>query len=363
MRTLDYLEFEDRLRGGIVTATRQQRAALRGRGVDVVESPWRDGDPVRSLPGALSGEYFADYDVAHCNTIGPGSLAVARHATREGIPLVLHAHTTGEDFAESFRHSEKAVPLLKRYLRWFYAQADVVLCPSDYTRAVLESYPVDVPIRTVSNGVDVESLDGFEEFREGTRERFDLDGMVVFSVGEVFERKGLSTFCELAEATTYDFAWFGHYETGPAASEEVRRWTGDPPANVTFTGFVEDKRMAFGAGDVYCFPTKNENQGIAVLEAMACGKPVVLRDIPVFEEFFEHGRDCLKCSTRKEFRDALDRLAADPGLRERLGANARETAARHSLERVGERLVDVYESLLAGETPPEAADARDGADA
>jgi glycosyltransferase involved in cell wall biosynthesis len=120
---------------------------------------------------------------------------------------------------------------------------------------------------------------------------------------------------------------------------------------VTFTGWVDDKRGAFAAGDVYLFPTKNENQGIAVLEAMATGKPVVLRDIPVFEEFFTDGVDCLKCETRDEFREALDRLADDPALRERLGESARETAAEHSLERVGERLTDAYEALLRGDVP------------
>jgi len=354
VRVLDYLELEERLRGGIVTATRQQRRALRERGVAVLASPWRNGDPVRSVTSACRGrDVLADYDVAHCNTIGPGSLAVARHALANDLPLVLHAHTTGEDFAESFRGSEYVVPVLKPYLRWFYSQADVVLCPSAFTREVLESYPLSAPIRTVSNGVDAASLEGFESFREETRERFGLEGMVVFSVGEVFERKGLTTFCELARETPYDFAWFGHYERGPTASAAVRRWTRDPPENVTFTGYVEDKRMAFGAGDVYCFPTKNENQGIAVLEAMATGKAVVLRDIPVFEEFFEDGYDCLTCSTRAEFREALERLAADPDLRERLGENARETAAEHGLERVGERLEGVYEALLDGDVPPE----------
>jgi len=75
---------------------------------------------------------------------------------------------------------------------------------------------------------------------------------------------------------------------------------------------------------------------------MACGKPVVLRDIPVFEEFYTHGHDCLKCSTHEEFREALDRLAVSPDLRRRLGENARETASEHSLSRVGEKLVDAY---------------------
>jgi glycosyltransferase involved in cell wall biosynthesis len=344
VRVLNYLELADRLdRSGIGTAADQQRAALATTDVSVLTSPWTGGSPSRAATRVLrGGRGVRDYDLAHCNMIGPGTLAVARHARRTDTPLVLHAHVTREDFAESFRGSTSLAAPLGRYLRWFYSQADLVLCPSTHTKRVLESYPVDAPIRPITNGVDLSSLEGFEALRGTYRDRFDLDGLVVFSVGNVFERKGLTTFCRLAQETDYEFAWFGPYDTGPQAAEPVRRWTADPPANVTFTGWVDDKRGAFAAGDVYCFPTKAENQGIAVLEAMACGKPVVLRDIPVFEEFYTDGHDCLKCSTRAEFRAALERLAADPVLRERLGANARETAAEHSLERVGERLVAAY---------------------
>jgi glycosyltransferase involved in cell wall biosynthesis len=138
-------------------------------------------------------------------------------------------------------------------------------------------------------------------------------------------------------------------DSGPQASPVVERWTEDPPENVTFTGWVDDVRGAFGAGDVYLFPTREENQGIVVLEAMSCGKAVVLSDIPVFREFYTDGEDCLMCSTREEYREALARLAADPSLRERLGENARETAAEHSLDRVRERLVAAYEDVLSGD--------------
>jgi glycosyltransferase involved in cell wall biosynthesis len=347
VRVLNYLELAGRLeRSGIGTAADQQRAALETTDVSVLTSPWAGDSPPGALAAALRGAgVFRDYDVAHCNMIGPGTVAVARHATRTGTPLVLHAHVTREDFAASFRGSTYLSGPLGRYLRWFYSQADLVLCPSTHTKSVLESYPVDAPIRPITNGVDTASLAGFEGLRDEYRDRFDLEGTVVFSVGNVFERKGLTTFCRLAKETDYEFAWFGPYDTGPQASETVRRWTKQPPDNVTFTGWVDDKRGAFAAGDVYLFPTKAENQGIAVLEAMACGKPVVLRDIPVFEEFYTDGHDCLKCSTEAEFRDALDRLAEDSSLRRRLGENARATAAEHSLERVGERLVAAYRDV------------------
>ncbi len=346
MRVCNYLELESRLvRSGMGTSTAHQRKALADTDWEVVTSPWQGGSPRRAAQHALVGDgAFEDFDLLHCNFVGPASLAAARHARRTDVPLVLHAHMTREDFGESFRLSTELAPALGVYLKWFYSQADLVLCPSEYTRGLLESYPVDAPIRPITNGVDLDSLRGYEDLRTEYRERFDLDGLVVFSLGNVFERKGLTTFCELARETDHEFAWFGPYETGPQASESVRYWTENPPENVTFTGWVEDKRGAFGAGDVYCFPTKDENQGIAVLEAMACGKPVVLRDLPVFREFFTDGEDCLLCSTREEFREALARLE-DPAERERLGENARATAREHSLDRVGEELTQAYREV------------------
>ena len=348
LRALNYLELESHLsRSGIGTATDQQRAALDRTDVKVVTSPWRGGDPVSGLRSLVTGKgLFREYDIAHCNLVGPGSIAVARHARHNDIPLVLHTHVTREDFAESFRGSTTVAPAVGRYLKWFYAQADLVLCPSTYTKRILESYPVDAPIRPMTNGVDIDALAGFEDRREAYRERYDLSGTVVFLVGNVFERKGLSTFCRVAKDTPYDFAWFGPYDTGPHASTAVRRWTRNPPENVTFTGWVDDIRGAYGAGDIYLFPTKNENQGIAVLEAMACGKAVILRDIPVFEEFYTDGHDCLKCETDAEFREAVERLAADGDLRERLGGNARETAADHNLDRVGDALAATYRAVV-----------------
>ncbi|WP_435349070.1 glycosyltransferase family 4 protein [Haloarchaeobius sp. HRN-SO-5] len=354
MRVLNHLELESQLeRSGMGTAADQQREALARAApdVDVLTSPWTDGSfPDAAFASLTSGaSLFADYDLAHLNMAGPVSLAVARHAKRNDVPLVLHTHVTREDFRDSFRFSNAVAPALGVYLKHFYSQADLVLCPSEYTRGVLESYPVDAPIKPISNGLDLTPLEGFERFRDDAREEYDLDGTVVFAVGNVFERKGLTTFCELAQATDYDFAWFGTYEEGPTASKTVRRWTRNPPENVTFTGWVDDKRMAYGAGDVFCFPAKVENQGLVVLEAMACGKACVLRDIPVFREYFEDGHDCLICDSFDEFEDAIERLASDPDLRERLGENARETAEEHSLDAIGAELAATYRALVDGD--------------
>jgi len=347
VRALNYLEVAGWLdRSGIGTSVKHQRAALSETNIEVVTSPWEGDDPINAVGAKLTGgQYFADVDLVHCNMIGPGTIATVKHARHSDTPVVLHSHVTREDFRNSFRGANVVAPALGKYLKWFYSQADLVLCPSEYTKGVLQSYPIDAPIQPITNGIDLDRLEGYENFRAEYRERYDIDGMGVFAVGNVFERKGLSTFCRVARKTEYDFTWFGTYETGPSASSAVRKWTNDPPENVTFSGWVDDIRGAYGAGDVFMFPAKVENQGIVVLEAMACGKACVISDIPAFEEYYEDGHDCLICSTEQEFVDALERLAANPDLRERLGENARETAREHGLDRVGERLSEIYRQL------------------
>lgn len=223
----------------------------------------------------------------------------------------------------------------------------MVLCSSEYAKRTPESYPVNVPIRLVPDSVDTNALDGFENHREEYQAECDLDRMTVLTVDNVFECKRFTTFRTPTQETDYDFAWFGPYDTGLHTLKTVRHWVENAPENATFTGWIDGIRGASGAGDVCLFATKNENQGITVLEAMACRKAVVIRDILAFEESYIHGHNCLKYSIDARLRRALDLLAHDPDLRRRFGEGTHETAAKHSPDRVGDRLVETYEDVLA----------------
>lgn len=317
-----YFEFSDVVTGGIAESVRHQRKMLDRLGIRYTTAP--------SL----------DADVLHLNLAGPRSVLYARRARARGIPVVCHAHVTAEDFGDSFRFTNALAKPLKPYLRWAYGLADLLICPSAYNRDLIESYTA-TPTTVVSNGVDREKFEGFEALETTYRERYDLEAPVVFSVGHVIERKGLRTFVETARRLPgFDFVWFGPLDR-PLKGRTTRRLIDGAPDNCTFTGYVEDVRGAFAAGDIFFFPTHEENEGIALLEAMSVGKPVVVRDIETFS-WLEDGRDCLKADG--SFEEPIRRLH-DPDRRARLGERAARTSEAFSIENTAPRLNAAYEEV------------------
>jgi glycosyltransferase involved in cell wall biosynthesis len=198
------------------------------------------------------------------------------------------------------------------------------------------------------------------------RDRYDLDPPTVFMVGHVIKRKGLATFVETAHRMPdVDFVWFGPVDRS-LKGRETKRLVDEAPANCTFTGFVDDIRGAYAAGDVFCFPTHEENEGIALLEAMAAGKPLVVRDIETFS-WLDDGEECLKVGDAEDgasgadaedaadldapgdnvegFVEAIDALR-DADRRSELGGRAAERSEAFSLDAIADRYRSLYADLV-----------------
>jgi glycosyltransferase involved in cell wall biosynthesis len=329
-----YFEWERFITGGHYQTVQNQRQILDEHGIEYTTAP----DP--------------NADLLHLNNMGPRSVLAAKRAQRQGTPVLVHTHQTAEDFEESFAFSNVLAKPLRPYLEYAYSQADHLICPSEYNREAISEY-TNVPTTVISNGFDAERLAGHDdsELREEYLDRYDLEPPVVFNFGHVIERKGLSTFVETARRMPeLDFVWFGYLNpTGGTldavlTSRDTRKTVKNAPDNCTFTGYIEDPRGGFAVGDVFFFPTKNENEGMALLEAMSCGCPPVVRDIPTFEWLADED-DCLKASDVDGFVDALDRVRSDADLRADLGARAAELSDDFRLDTVAEDLVALYEEL------------------
>ena len=86
-----------------------------------------------------------DYDVVHINTLGPKSKALAKKAKRNGKRVVYHAHSTEEDFRNSFIGSNLVAGIFKKWICSCYKQGDVIANPTEYSKSLIQGYGIKIP--------------------------------------------------------------------------------------------------------------------------------------------------------------------------------------------------------------------------
>jgi glycosyltransferase-like protein len=224
---------------------------------------------------------------------------------------------------------------------------DAVLCVSEPWVARLAK-EFGVRATSVANGVDASRFRPPRTPAERRRERdaAGLDGrLAVMTVGGIEPRKGsltlLEAFALLRElvperdplllvvggATLFDYR------------EEVERFR----ARTDELGVGRHLRLAgnlppgeleglYRAADLFAFPSVKEGFGLAALEALAAGLPVVASDLDVFHSFLRHDRTALltPVGDSDALARALARLARDPAVGERLARSAGPVVAAHT---------------------------------
>jgi glycosyltransferase involved in cell wall biosynthesis len=233
-----------------------------------------------------------------------------------------------------------------------------VLAVSDFTRReICERFPACASrVVHVPHGAD-EDL-AAPPPREQARRRLGVSGPLLLTVGSVFNRRCLPELLRVVgllrrahPGLVLDVV--GDNRTSPerdlvAAAREL----GLADA-VRFSGFVDEAGLAdrYAAADAAVFLSLYEGFGLPALEAMARGVPVLVSDRPALGEIF--GAAALVVDPRDEraIAAALDRLLADPALRNTLVARGRTLAARHSWAAAASATLDVLRRVAAGRPP------------
>jgi glycosyltransferase involved in cell wall biosynthesis len=119
--------------------------------------------------------------------------------------------------------------------------------------------------------------------------------------------------------------------------------------NVTFVGYVADMPSFYAACDIIVLPSRTEGSSNMLLEAMACGRPVVASDIPPLREQLQAEVTGLiyPLGNVPELTRAVRRLIAEPELRRTLAEHGREVASRSTARAAAERLSRVLKRLVA----------------
>lgn len=168
--------------------------------------------------------------------------------------------------------------------------------------------------------------------------------------------KGVGEFVEAArllrnKGVNARFVLVGDSDPGNPATvpvSQLEEW--HKSGVVEWWGRREDMPKVFSDSHIVCLPSYREGLPKVLIEAAACGRPIVATDVPGCREIVLHGKNGLLVPARNftALADALQRLIEDTVLRRKMGKDGRELAvSEFSVEKVVHQTLDLYQELTA----------------
>lgn len=278
MRTINMLSSADSIKGQGVGSAYQEQVALVKEG--------------------LQGKYeiyinaVKRCDIQHFHTINPEYLIALALEKRKNAN-VGYVHFLPETIEESLELPKSAKQIFYKYIISFYDAMDSLVTVNPYFIKELEKYGIKKEkISYIPNYV---SETGFYKMCQkdiaALRKKWNIEEnkFVVLSAGQVQTRKGVLDFIQTAKKLPHiQFVWAGGFSFGAMTDgyETLKKAMENPPKNVIFTGIIdrEDMNGIYNMADMFFLPSFSELFPMTVLEAMAVGKPILLRDLDIYND-------------------------------------------------------------------------------
>ncbi len=192
-------------------------------------------------------------------------------------PIVSSFHTNIPEYCGYFGFPQLTKPMWS-YYRALHSQCALTFCPSPSMARMLQIHGFE-HLRIWSRGVDTVLFHPkrrSQELRDSWlagKERSN-DTTVLLYVGRISWEKNLRLLTQAYRSMDHDHCHLVIVGDGPAL-KEIQQEVADLP--VTFMGYLKGEQLAsaYASADIFAFPSTSETFGQVVLEAMACGLPVV----------------------------------------------------------------------------------------
>lgn len=243
-----------------------------------------------------------------------------------------------------------------------YRNTDVSLSAvSALVSSQLKSYFQRPDAGVIHHGVDTNVFSATNRFdaRPAARQQYGLaaETFVFFLIGNDFKNKGLDALLRaLAELPEFDWKMLVVGDDASSAYEKLVRDLGTG-GRVLFLPSSPDVLQFYAAADAYVGPSLEDAFGMPVLEAMACGLPVICSARAGVSEVVSHGKDGIILKDPQdtaEITSALRSLLSDPDFCRRLGQQASVTALEHSWYRNAEATWQWLSEVAGKKTVPAA---------
>jgi phosphatidyl-myo-inositol alpha-mannosyltransferase len=244
--------------------------------------------------------------------------------------------------------------VLAAWTRPWIERLDGRICVSEACIGSLAPY-FPYTYHVIPNGIDSDHFSPDAEPIEELRG----NGQTIVFVGRFDPRNGLDTMIEalrlLVRRRGPDIRLLVVGD-GPLRPVYERQVGSELRAQVHFAGRLNRSRPRYlVTGDVFCTPCNKASFGMALLEAMSCGRAVAASRISGFQLLVQHGRQGFlvdPADSAERFAESLETILDDPALRSAMGEQSRRTAVEnYSWPAVAAQLETYYTDLLAGRQP------------
>lgn len=290
------------------------------------------------------------YEIVHCHT--PVAAAVARYAVRKarkkGTVVLYTAH--GFHFYSGAPKVSRLYYLAEKALAK-YTDGIITINSEDYDAAKKFCKRASCRVYKIPGiGAQLDKVTDCSRSKEEMRAEFGIpdDAFLVMSNSEINENKNIYTSIKaVAEnAGVYLFAC----GTGKLLDEckvyAERLGTAD---RIIFPGYRFDAKELLNMADAFIFPSFREGLGMAAIEAMAAGLPLIVSDNRGSREYARQDENAIICKADniEEFINAVKQLKNDPALCKRLGENGKLTAQKFDLPNAVSEMAKIYAEFIS----------------
>lgn len=289
-------------------------------------------------------------DVLHAHALFPTGYATTVIGRRLGIPVVCTAH--GSDVHTHPLRNRGIARITRATIR----TADRIVAVSEDLRSrICRLEPENNGIEVIYSGVDPSRF-GIRSASPRLRSDLGLpeDGVGICTVSRLDVAKGIPELMKVFEVLHRKVpgAWLLIVGDGPLDGQ-VREWAARFAGRVFVAGAVPHSAVSeyLNAADVFVLPSHREGVPVAILEAMACGLPVVSTSVGGIPEVVMDSVTgyLVEVGDLSALSAKLEQLINEPELRRRMAARARALVHDRFLWRHGaERLEDVYRQVTEG---------------
>lgn len=306
---------------------------------------WRLSALLAHLAGTSQDRLFPGVDVFHATDHLLPRLARAKSVMTLHDLAFLICPQTNQPLNRWFR-----TLMIPRFLQ--AAHAVIAVSQSTKKDAVRLCRLDEAKIKVIYHGVSRHFRPAGPEAVSAVRQSYGLPGSFVLSVGTIEPRKNLTSLLEVCHVLS----------TGGAPPKLVivgtKGWLHGGffrrlrelglEDEIILTGYVPDEDLPalYSAADLFVYPSLYEGFGLPVLEAMACGAPVITSNVSSLPEVAGEAALLVDPTSVEELVAATRSVLESKELRDELRAKGFKQAAKFSWETTARETLSVYESVL-----------------